>query len=151
MSNDSVLKYGLLYNFHAVNDSRGLAPKGWHISTQTEWDTLIAYVDKHYANSLNGAKAISSKHGWKNSSTSIFNVGNNQVINNSKGFNAIPAGFRGASGMFFSLYEGAVFWTNTLDADPTKALAYGLSYGSSNVVINSGSFLMGMSIRCVKD
>lgn len=28
--------YGYLYNWHAVNDSRGLAPKGWHIPSKEE-------------------------------------------------------------------------------------------------------------------
>tara|TARA_Y100000034_G_scaffold132889_1_gene196956 strand:+ start:1142 stop:1663 length:522 start_codon:yes stop_codon:yes gene_type:complete len=29
-----------LYNWYAVNDSRGLAPEGWHILTDKEWDEL---------------------------------------------------------------------------------------------------------------
>ena len=34
--------YGKLYNWYAVNDPRGLAPIGWHIPSDTEWDTLSA-------------------------------------------------------------------------------------------------------------
>ena len=30
-------KYGRMYNWYAVNDSRGLAPAGWHIPTLQEW------------------------------------------------------------------------------------------------------------------
>jgi hypothetical protein len=30
-------KYGKLYNWHAVNDPRGLAPEGWHVPTRFEW------------------------------------------------------------------------------------------------------------------
>jgi len=33
--------YGKLYNWYAVNDPRGLAPKGWHIPTDEEWITLV--------------------------------------------------------------------------------------------------------------
>jgi hypothetical protein len=43
-NNDSVKYaaiYGKIYNWHAVNDSRGLAPAGWHIPTQTEMTTMI--------------------------------------------------------------------------------------------------------------
>jgi uncharacterized protein (TIGR02145 family) len=36
--------YGILYNLYAVNDPRGLAPEGWHISTETEWRELEAYL-----------------------------------------------------------------------------------------------------------
>lgn len=32
---------GILYNKYAVNDNRGLAPSGWHIPTDIEWNNLI--------------------------------------------------------------------------------------------------------------
>lgn len=32
---------GFLYNLTAVNDPRGLAPEGWHIPSETEWNQLI--------------------------------------------------------------------------------------------------------------
>jgi uncharacterized protein (TIGR02145 family) len=32
--------YGKLYNWYAVNDPRGLAPEGWHVPTDEEWETL---------------------------------------------------------------------------------------------------------------
>ena len=36
-------KYGYLYNWYAINDPRGLAPKGWEIPTQQEYQKLIDY------------------------------------------------------------------------------------------------------------
>jgi fibronectin type 3 domain-containing protein len=36
--------YGRLYNWHAVNDSRGLAPAGWHVPTDAEWKELEMYL-----------------------------------------------------------------------------------------------------------
>ena len=33
--------YGKLYNWYAVNEPRGLAPEGWHISNDDEWGILI--------------------------------------------------------------------------------------------------------------
>ena len=32
--------YGKLYNWYAVNDTRGLAPTGWHVPTDAEWTIL---------------------------------------------------------------------------------------------------------------
>jgi uncharacterized protein (TIGR02145 family) len=34
----------MLYNWFSVTDSRTIAPAGWHIPTDTEWTTLIAYL-----------------------------------------------------------------------------------------------------------
>ena len=35
---------GRLYNWFAVNDPRGLAPRGWHIPSLTEYRTLIKFL-----------------------------------------------------------------------------------------------------------
>ncbi len=32
------------YNVYAIMDQRGLAPQGWHIPTDDEWDSLIYYL-----------------------------------------------------------------------------------------------------------
>jgi uncharacterized protein (TIGR02145 family) len=36
--------YGKLYNFHAVDDTRGLAPKGWHVPSDSEFTILTDYL-----------------------------------------------------------------------------------------------------------
>ena len=36
-------KYGKLYNCNAVDDPRGLAPEGWHIPDQEEWEQLSEF------------------------------------------------------------------------------------------------------------
>ena len=38
-------KYGKIYNFWAIQDQRGLAPKGWHIPSQTEFQNLLKHYD----------------------------------------------------------------------------------------------------------
>ncbi len=37
-------KYGKLYNWYAVNDSRGLAPVGYHIPSDAEWRKLTDFL-----------------------------------------------------------------------------------------------------------
>lgn len=37
------IKYGGLYNYYAITDSRQIANEGWHVPTQTEWLTLRDY------------------------------------------------------------------------------------------------------------
>ena len=36
--------YGYLYNWFAVNDSRNIAPTGWHVPTDNEWKTMEKYL-----------------------------------------------------------------------------------------------------------
>jgi len=36
-------KYGTIYNWYTVDDSRGLCPDGWHVPTHDEWTTLTTY------------------------------------------------------------------------------------------------------------
>jgi uncharacterized protein (TIGR02145 family) len=40
-------KYGKLYNWYAMHDPRGLAPKGMHIPADEEWQTLSSYLGGH--------------------------------------------------------------------------------------------------------
>ncbi|MFM7684026.1 MAG: FISUMP domain-containing protein [Bacteroidota bacterium] len=46
-------KYGKLYNWFAVNNSRGLAPKGWHIATNDEWSEFIFLEQENKLKILN--------------------------------------------------------------------------------------------------
>ncbi len=44
-NNDTVnAAFGKLYNWYAVNDPRGLAPQGWHIANEQDWQVLQDYV-----------------------------------------------------------------------------------------------------------
>ncbi len=99
--NDSAanaVKYGALYNWHAVNTGK-LAPEGWHVPTDAEWDTLQNYL---IANGYNWdgtttgnkiAKSMAAKTDWNSSSTAGA-PGNDVQSNNSSGFSALPGGYR---------------------------------------------------------
>jgi len=45
-------KYGILYNWYVINDSRGLSPSGWHIPTDQEWTYLESYLGQNTSNKL---------------------------------------------------------------------------------------------------
>jgi uncharacterized protein (TIGR02145 family) len=55
-------KYGKLYNMYAVMDSRGLAPIGYHIPSENEWDILEKFIG-----SENAGKKLKSTYGWSSS------------------------------------------------------------------------------------
>lgn len=45
-------KYGRMYNWYAVTDSRGLAPAGWHLPTLEEWIQFEKSVEGNVAKTL---------------------------------------------------------------------------------------------------
>ena len=113
-----------LYNWYAVagihdtdpnTPNKELAPEGWYVPGNEEWQTLENYlIDNgyNYDETTEGnkiAKAMASTTGW-NSSTNGGVPGNNQSTNNNTGFNAVPVGGLGNLGL--SNPEGAisVFW-----------------------------------------
>jgi uncharacterized protein (TIGR02145 family) len=61
-SSENGTVYGKLYNWYAVNDPRGLAPKGWHVPTREDWDDLISHLktlDDYVC------APLKTKSGWK--------------------------------------------------------------------------------------
>ena len=64
--------YGKLYNWYAVNDPRGLAPKGWHIPTSNEWIELISFLQKDVKD-VN--EVLKTKTGWKKYEADGYQVG----------------------------------------------------------------------------
>ncbi len=55
-------KYGKLYNWYAVNDARGLAPAGYHVPAEQEWEVLINQLGGKDA----AGKKMKSTSGWNN-------------------------------------------------------------------------------------
>jgi uncharacterized protein (TIGR02145 family) len=56
------MKYGKLYNWYAVNDPRGLAPKGYHIPSDEEWTVLTDFLGGDGV----AADKMKRKTGWHN-------------------------------------------------------------------------------------
>jgi uncharacterized protein (TIGR02145 family) len=130
--------YGKMYNWYAVNDSRGLAPQGYHIPTDAEWTTL--------SNSLGGDNIS----GGKMKTTGTTNWGSpNTGATNSSGFSGLPGGYGGESFGSFGSYGS--WWTATESAALTaytRDLGYNYTY---LYVASNRSKRSGFSVRCVKD
>jgi uncharacterized protein (TIGR02145 family) len=50
-----------LYNYNAVVDDKGLAPKGWHVPSDDEFNQLINFL----GGEKKAAQKLISKYGWK--------------------------------------------------------------------------------------
>ena len=128
--------YGKLYNWYAVNDPRGLAPKGWHIPSKAEWTTITTF--------LGGENVAGGK--MKATGLSLWNSPNFGATNES-GFSGLPGNTRynnigifgdlGSFGFWWSAEEG---WYNVLESRNEQL--------RTAFADNKES---GYSVRCLKD
>jgi len=79
-------KYGKLYNWYAVSDSRGLAPVGYHVPSDAEWTLLTDYL----GGEEKAGDKMKSKQGWAEDGNGT----------NSSGFSGLPGGNRNSNGSF---------------------------------------------------
>lgn len=63
-------KYGKLYNWYAVNDPRGLAPIGWYIPSQDQWESIKKNSIQIIG--IDGCGFLDVKHGFMNFKTDYW-------------------------------------------------------------------------------
>jgi uncharacterized protein (TIGR02145 family) len=131
--------FGKLYNFYAVNDSRGLAPEGWRVSTDKDWDNLLEYISSIRFGNEEQSNYLKSQNLWKIS----------DIKCNESGFSVLPVGIRSSKGKFWGFTELAIFWTSTgLKND--KALFREFFYNDNYISSGSNYNNTGCNIRCIK-
>jgi uncharacterized protein (TIGR02145 family) len=128
--------YGKLYNFYAVRDRRGLAPKGYHIPTEDEWTNLIDFLG---GEDFAGLK-LKNISGWNNN-------GNGD---NSSRLSCLPGGRCINSGNFILIGYGGYWWSST-ESGSNGAWSPGLFYDTTEVFSCITNKSGGFSVRCVKD
>ncbi|MBN1183262.1 MAG: caspase family protein [Bacteroidales bacterium] len=141
--------HGLLYNWFAVNDPRGLAPKDWHIPSEKEWQEL----EKTLGMSMleiedNGYFGFRGKdEGGKLKGTTHWASPNTGATNES-GFSAFASGSRNMTGAFCCIGTRAFFWTSTKNGN-THAWFRGLQNDKSSIQHLGDYKQPGYSIRCI--
>ncbi|MFA4907062.1 MAG: fibrobacter succinogenes major paralogous domain-containing protein [archaeon] len=136
---NNVVTYGRLYNWYAVNDSRNIAPSGWHVPSDAEWQTLVDYLG---GSSVAGGKMkeIGTTH-WSSPNTGATNE---------SGFSALPGGSRHYSGTYD--YIGSYgYWWSAAEHDSGSAWYRDLNYNCSDVYRYYNGKRYGFSVRCVGD
>ena len=141
--------YGSLYNWYAVDDSRNIAPEGWHVPTDEEWKELEMYLGMSQSEA-DGTGFRGTDEGSKLKSTSgWFNNGNGT---DDYGFSALPGSYRGADGGggYYFLGKYAYFRSSTEGSSNYvwyRILDYNYSYIGRGLGNKDG----GLSVRCVRD
>lgn len=136
--------YGNLYNWHALSDSRGVCPSGWHVPSDAEWNELGDFLG---GNSIAGGKMKST--GTLEGSTGLWYAPNTEATNTS-GFSGLPGGYRINYGTYYSLGNVGYFWSSS-DTATVNAWNYILDANNGGLKRNFNLKTNGFSVRCCKD
>ena len=139
-------KYGKLYNWYAVNDPRGLAPKGFHIPTNSEWTLILQGLTEDEDDFDIAGTKMKSTTGWDNNGNGT----------NTNGFNGLPGGYRTSDGNFLSIGECGMWWTSSVQDTEgfwRRATSW-VNWLHADVGPLQGGVLYlqtGCSVRCLRD
>lgn len=125
--------FGLMYNWYAINDPRGIAPIGWHVPSKNDWLELL-----HNLGDSTAGCDLKSNVTW---------YGN---VTNKSGLSIFSAGGRNMYGFFhLGLGGSTAFWTSTEASNET---AYDIFLGD-DCKVSSGDTEKshGYYLRCIKD
>ena len=134
-------RLGRLYTWA---EAKTVCPDGWRLPTKSDFAELLARS--------NAGEALKSRDGW-------FKKGNGS---DALGFNALPAGYRGAvlktddgtvtGGKFDGIGGYAYFWSATEDPENPESNAYYLflSFSSDAASLNAFAKEDFRSVRCVR-
>jgi uncharacterized protein (TIGR02145 family) len=129
-------KYGKLYNWYAVNDSRGIAPTGYHVPSDEEWTILVNFL---------GGESVA---GEKIKNKTSFDI--NGKNTNSSQFNGLPGGCCETEGGFEEMGTSGYFWSSS-DKDGVNAWQRCLELDKAKLNRFVSSQDYGFSVRCLKD
>ena len=112
--------FGLLYNWYAVNDPRGLCPTGWRLPTHDEWTALTQAL----GGETKAGAVLKARQGW------------------------LPAGFRGSDGTYGGLGAYAYWWSST-GSGINGAWGRFVDGTQSGIFMMDGYKRSAFSVRCV--
>ena len=138
-------KMGKFYNGYTIMDKRNIAPEGWRVPGNEDFDILENYLGGHQ---VAGAK-LKDTANWQ---TKIgFNTHVLHTTNES-GFTALPDGYRDQKGEFRHISEQARWWTTKGTTNfPDLWSVVGMLNSQDALFFPVGDLLDGYSVRCVKD
>lgn len=131
--------FGCLYSW---DEAKTVCPGGWHLPSQTEWNTLIEFV----GDSSTAGKILKATNTWSDK-------GHYKDGTDDYGFTALPGGVRlpqrGKTHQSF-VNSGAFFWSAT-EVDDDESLSLVLRYENDAATLFENYKDAGVSVRCLKD
>ena len=115
---------------------RGICPKGWHLPTNTDWNTLF---DEVGGKSVAG-KILKSRTGWNYSGNGT----------DAYGFSVLPAGNRSYKCDYYHVGKRALFWSVTQFLENNAYIVI-LYYSLDEAYMEDESKDNAFSVRCLKN
>jgi uncharacterized protein (TIGR02145 family) len=156
--------YGALYNWYAVDNSSGLCPENWTVSTHAQWQQTVDYAEAvGYQNDIEavlgannalrsclrvntplGGDCVSMMHPrWEEDWTSLNHYGFDAF-----GFSGFPGGYRGNN--YYSYIGGyGAFWSST-EFNLNFSYLWMLSFDNGLVYNEWNKKMLGFSVRCIR-
>ena len=168
-------KYGKLYNWWVVNNTKNVCPIGWHVPSSNDWHTLIDYlggpkevIENHGSYTIthsylddNTAGKMKSTNYWKNpnegaNNASLFTAlpGGSLTSGSSVGeYNSVSGSFSSGSSSYFSGITYSGLWWSSDEENVFKdhSPCMNIDYNFTFTIFTSCNKSDGNSIRCVKD
>ena len=155
--------YGKLYNWHAVNDSRDLAPIGWRIPRPADWTELRNFYNEN--DFVHGEADLTVKVAAANLRAVIVAGGKMKTIGtiedgsglwkspndgatNDSGLSMRPGGKRSKKGRFDLIHDKGCWWSSNEDSIK-KAKSMQLFHNYSWFGVGNFRKSQGHSIRCI--
>lgn len=126
--------YGLLYNWFAVSDPRGLAPNGWKIPTEEEWTEMERSLGKE------PGQKIKNPNGWD-----LDGNGLKKSL-----LLALPSGMRQEEGLFFGAGWSASWWCSGSHWFPDQLWIRSVESEDTEVTRSMAFEGEGHAVRCIR-
>lgn len=148
LNQSSLDALGGLYNWYAINDSRKIAPMGWHVPSNAEWQSLLDF--------LGGSSSAGIK--LKEAGFAHWSIPNSHWTpnlpdaTNEWGFTALPGGKVFDNGRIIIANGGLYgYWWMADENNATTGLNFSLGFDYISSFINIIDKSEGLSVRCIKD
>ena len=133
----SLEQFGRLYNWHAVDDQRGLCPYGWHVPSNEDWTSLTDYLGSIFGEYF--ATTMKAESGWGES-------GNGSDYS---GFQGLPGGKKLISGQFVDAGHSGFWWSSNPSGN--GAWTHSLHHDDYYISLSEEASNNGLSVRCIQD
>jgi uncharacterized protein (TIGR02145 family) len=145
--------YGHLYNWFAASDSRNIAPIGWHVASNAEWNIMEKFVDNTVDTTALGGTGTEIGRILKEGCNTRWQYYDSTAGWNSVGFTALCTNFRNSSGAWSlapNNNHDDSFWTAT-PYNANMAWCKSFRWCTRDIYSLFNFNRAGSSVRCIKD